>query len=103
MLSPFPGMDPYLETPHLWPDVHHKLISEIQTTLNPSLRPRYVARMELRVYISDEDDPGREAIVPEVRVEKRKGKGTKTAKPAPAIAITEPLIIPLMIDDEIEE
>ncbi|MFN0055331.1 MAG: DUF4058 family protein [Planctomycetales bacterium] len=23
MPSPFPGMDPYLEDPGLWPDVHH--------------------------------------------------------------------------------
>jgi hypothetical protein len=56
MPSPFPGMDPYLETPDLWPDVHHQLISEIQGTLNRLLRPHYVARIQLRTYISDEDD-----------------------------------------------
>ena len=50
MPSPFPGMDPYLETPDLWPDVHHELISQIRQALNPTLRPRYVARVELRVY-----------------------------------------------------
>lgn len=55
MPSPFPGMDPYLESPHLWPDVHHGLITEIQHFLNPRLRPNYFARVELRVYIvSDE-------------------------------------------------
>src|SRR5438876_5561917 len=69
MPSPFSGMDPYLETPALWPDVHHELISEIRAALNPRLRPRYVARVELRVYISDDDDPGRQALVPDVRVE----------------------------------
>ena len=26
MHSPFPGMDPYLEEPNLWPDVHLTLI-----------------------------------------------------------------------------
>ena len=26
MPSPFPGMDPYLENPGLWPVVHHRLI-----------------------------------------------------------------------------
>jgi len=46
-------MDPYLESPTLWPDVHHGLISHIQKSLNPALRPRDVARVELRVYISD--------------------------------------------------
>jgi hypothetical protein len=56
MPSPFPGMDPYLETPDLWPDVHHQLISEIRGTLNRALRPRYVARIQLRAYIPDEED-----------------------------------------------
>ena len=103
MPSPFPGMDPYLESPTLWPDVHHGLISHIQKALNPALRPRYVARVELRVYISDDDDPGREVLVPDVRVEKLKRKGVKKPKGLPAVAIAEPLIVPLFIDEEIEE
>jgi hypothetical protein len=45
MPSPFPGMDPYLETADLWPDVHHELISQIRSAPNPALRPHYVARM----------------------------------------------------------
>jgi hypothetical protein len=31
MPSPFPGMDPYLEAPELWPDVHHRLISDFHS------------------------------------------------------------------------
>lgn len=96
-------MDPYLETPDLWPDVHHGLISQIRSNLNPTLRPHYVARVELCVYISDDDDPGREAIVPDFRVEKPKRKEGKKAKEGPALATAEPLIVPLLIDDEIEE
>jgi hypothetical protein len=96
-------MDPYLETPQLWPDVHHALISEIQAALNPAIRPAYVARVEMRVYISDEDDPGRDVIIPDVRVEKPKRKGGKKAKASSVLAIAEPLIVPLLLDDEIEE
>jgi hypothetical protein len=96
-------MDPYLETPDLWPDVHHELISQIRSALNPRLRPKYVARVELRVYISDDDDPGREALVPDVRIEKPKRKGGKKSKETPSLAVAEPLIVPLLLDDEIKE
>lgn len=48
MPSPFPGMDPYLEG-YLWPDVHHSLATQIRDQLNPLVRPRYVARIEVQV------------------------------------------------------
>jgi len=97
-------MDPYLESPDLWPDVHHGLISEIQGSLNPLLRPNYVARVELRVYVSDEDDPGREVIIPDIRVESGpKRLGASKPKQFSAVAVAEPLTIPLLLDDEIEE
>ncbi len=54
MPSPFPGMDPYLEDPGLWPDVHHGLISEMQANLNAHVRPKYYVRVEERVYGTDE-------------------------------------------------
>lgn len=105
MPSPFPGMDPYLETPDLWPDVHHGLINQIQAALNPALRPNYVARVELRVYISDEDDPGREAIIPDLRVETqpRRKRQKRIKNNGAALAIAEPLIVPFLLDDEIKE
>jgi hypothetical protein len=96
-------MDPYLEAPWIWPDVHHGLISESQAALNPHLRPRYVARVGLRVYISDDDDPGREALVPDLRVERSPGRKGAKKKPEPALAVAEPLIVPTLMDEEIEE
>jgi hypothetical protein len=97
-------MDPYLEAPWIWPDVHHELISEIRAALNPVLRPRYIARVELRVYISDDDDPGREALVPDVRVERSpKQKGGKKPKKELVSSVTEPLIVPTLMDEEVEE
>jgi hypothetical protein len=97
-------MDPYLESPLLWPDVHHELISEIRAALNPRLRPRYVARVELRVYISDDDDPGREALVPDLPVERSpRKKGSKQPKMAMTPTVTEPVLVPTLMDEEIEE
>ncbi len=51
MPSPFPGMDPYLEYPVRWPDVHHSLITYIRNALQPQVRPRYHARIGERLYI----------------------------------------------------
>lgn len=107
MPSPFPGMDPYLEEPGLWPDVHHGLISQIQAELNQRLRPKYHVRVEERVYISDENDPGREVIIPDLRVADtgRAGPHNWAAEEPAAgyVAVAEPVVLTTLIDDEIRE
>jgi hypothetical protein len=107
MPSPFPGMDPYLESPEIWRDVHSNLITASQESLNRLLRPNYVARIELRVYLSDEDDPGRAAIIPDVRIEKRNGPAQQSPKSrsngGSSVAIVEPMPMTILIDEEIEE
>jgi hypothetical protein len=65
MPSPFPGMDPYLEKPGLWLDVHVSLISQYRDLLAAQLRPKYVVRVEERVYIADEYD---DAFKPQLRM-----------------------------------
>jgi hypothetical protein len=40
MPSPFPGMDPYLEDPEVWPGFHDKLVNETVAVLQPQLRHR---------------------------------------------------------------
>jgi len=52
MLSPFPGMDPYLEDRSLWPDVHSSLITYIREILQPQIRPKYVARIGERIEVA---------------------------------------------------
>jgi hypothetical protein len=106
MPPPFPGMDPYLEDPHRWPGVHNKLIGEIEAALNRLLLPRYYADIEERVYISDEADPGRKTIIPDIRVlptgSKKKPPGAKTPKAPPAL-VCEPVVVTTLIEDEIRE
>lgn len=48
MPSPFPGMDPYLEAPEIWPDLHEALAGEIRRQLNLALPRPYYARLEMR-------------------------------------------------------
>jgi len=49
MPSPFPGMDPYLESPEIWVDFHNRLAESISAELNKVLGQRYVARLSPRV------------------------------------------------------
>ena len=64
MLGPFPGMDPYLEHHRLWPGVHQGIMTFCASALNASLPPRYVAALNVRVYVTGLDP----AIIPDVAV-----------------------------------
>ncbi len=59
MSMSFPGMDPYLENPAIWPSVHSRLIVYLCDQLQPFLRPRYVATIRERVFV---EGPRREAV-----------------------------------------
>jgi Protein of unknown function (DUF4058) len=54
--SPFPGMDPYLETPSIWPDVHTDLMCILAEQLTVLLAPRYLAELETQMAIDRLDD-----------------------------------------------
>jgi Protein of unknown function (DUF4058) len=56
MASPFPGMNPYLENPAFWSEVHGLLIAAIANNLNPLLRPKYRVAIEQRVYQNTGED-----------------------------------------------
>ena len=56
MKSPFPGMDPYLEHPSLWPDVHNRLIAALADDLSERVAPRYYVGLEPRTYLLKADD-----------------------------------------------
>jgi hypothetical protein len=104
MPSPFPGMDQYLEVPGLWPDVHHGLISQTQAVLTGLLRPKYYLRVEERVYISDENDPGRKVIIPNVRIaDNPNWQGGQRAAMEGGLAVAEPIEVTSLIHDEIHE
>jgi hypothetical protein len=98
-------MDPYLEKPFLWPDVHHELISEVRAALNRQLGPSYFAQIQERIYISAEDDPGRVVLIPDIQVSsqaKENRPATSTIE-GPAVEIAEPLVIDTLLDEEIRE
>src|SRR5215207_690292 len=95
MPSPFPGMDPYLEDSALWPDVHAELITDVRHHLTPKLLPKYVARVEQRTFLFDQDDPASELyVVPDARVIERDSPTAprlSIGRTAGAVAIAEPI------------
>lgn len=97
MKSPFPGMDPYLET-H-WRDVHTRLMSYICDSLQEQLPGELVARIEEEVTI-DSDRPAGvgNRVRPDVHVaESWSGGGGAVAGATAAVA--EPLVFAMPEED----
>jgi hypothetical protein len=96
-------MDPYLEDPGVWPDVHHELMSCARELLTTQIRPRYFVRVELRVYVSTDDDPGRRAIVPDLRVLEQTPRADGRQPGAVAtLEVAEPIAVTL-VNEEVRE
>lgn len=74
MPSPFPGMNPYLEHPRVWPEFHKWLVTLIAETLNPLLRPKYRVAIEERVYQSWAEDSLLVGIPDNAVMQSSKGK-----------------------------
>ena len=70
MPSPFPGMDPYLES-H-WGDIHARIVIYACDQLQPALPKPLIARVEERVFVESALD-SRRALVPDVRIIERRG------------------------------
>lgn len=66
MPSPFPGMDPYIERPGIWPDFHDCFIVSIIGRLQPLLRPQFAALAQDRLYRLESD----RAVCPDVVIVK---------------------------------
>jgi Protein of unknown function (DUF4058) len=93
MQPKFPGMNPYLENPELWAEVHFGLISVLARTLNAVI---YRAAVEKRVY-SDSLLVG----IPDVSVFQR---GTEAAEfPRTTATLSEPLVVTVPVVEETQE
>lgn len=64
MKSPFPGMDPYLESPLQWRGFHAFVMTSLAATLNPDLPPGFIAKVEERCYLV----PPQRDIYPDVAI-----------------------------------
>ena len=100
MAGPFPGMDPYLEDPAEWPDVHSRLITAIGEALAARVAPDYVVRIEQRVYIVDAGDPGRQLFIPDVHLVRGSGPDRDASARS---AISAPTLVEPLDDLEVRD
>lgn len=53
MPSPFPGMNPYLESDEVWPDLHQRLIVSMADALADQVDPAYLVKIEEQLYVQE--------------------------------------------------
>jgi hypothetical protein len=102
MLSPFPGMNPYLEHPDLWSEVHHRLITAIAIAIESDLSQRYRVAIEKRTYL----DEGEESVlvgIPDVAVYTQRSLQTQLPSTATLPAQAKGVTVTLPMPEEIRE
>ena len=104
MPSPFPGMDPYLESPDWFPDLHDGLIFTIKAALQTSLPRAYYARTRQHVWLDLGHRPPVEPDVdilrsggPEVRPTTAR-RPTMAALPWPKPVTSDPVVVSVELD-----
>ena len=55
MPSPFPGMDPFIES-QMWEDFHTDFITVLRESLVQQVRPQYVVNVDRYVYVTRDED-----------------------------------------------
>jgi hypothetical protein len=100
--SPFPGMDPYLESPAFWSDFHASFITYWRDALIDCLPSHYEARIDEKVNLVEVSPPRKKLIEPDVSVTQRGASGHPFA-PQAGVATLEPITLSLIIEEESHE
>jgi Protein of unknown function (DUF4058) len=102
MKSPFPGMDPYIETHRLWGDFHNALIAELHRALGEVLPRGYVARTGERSYIvlAESEEKAERYFEPDVKVTAARQRRTAPARGGGTALVNEPIITRAFIDEQ---
>jgi hypothetical protein len=91
MRSPFPGMDPYLET--RWSDVHVKLIGFIGEALQPNLPSSLRARAEERILVEETEEEPPRGYRTDVAVVDTGRRDTSGPGPGATVATVDPIVV----------
>lgn len=98
MPSPFPGIDPYLESQHYWEDFHPSFLTYCRDALNDILPDGYVAQLGERLRLVELTQKGAKLVRPDVAVVKESGRPPRKhaghSKSGCTVTL-EPVTIPL--------
>lgn len=100
MPSPFPGMDPFIESQR-WDDFHATFVPALAELLVPQLRPRYTVDIERYVFLLDETDEHAEHYAPDVSIVDR--GGLTEGESSGAIATVEPHVLTLPLPADVQQ
>ena len=91
----FPGMDPYLESPAIFPGIHGPMVTYLRDQIAPRIRPRYAASVGERVYVESASGWQDHAIIPDVWVRQTKGRSDQDGGVAVAELpeVDEPIVM----------
>lgn len=99
MPSPFPGMDPFLESPRFFPDLHGSLITLIKGMLQSALPNAYFAASSERVWVEAPD----RLIEPDVHVTRRGRRDDEETNGGVAVAVmAEPVVVTVPVEERHE-
>jgi len=96
MELPFPGMDPYLEAPSRWPDVHASLIYAIRDQIQQQLAPRYSAVITPYVAFESLEIAAVRLAVPDVAILDQAASSAPAG--SAAIVAPAPLTLPALME-----
>jgi hypothetical protein len=95
MPSPFPGMDPYLENPEIFPDFHDSVITYLREAVQARLPAPYFAALGRRVWI----EVSRRSVGPDVQIQRaRTGMSSpRPVVPSASAVATQPIALPVKV------
>ena len=98
MPSPFPGMDPYIESSGMWSDFHGSLLAEIRAELNAHLPKGYAASIELYVWAGEAEQGDRPRLgEPDVLVRRDQGRLAGDEPVTQMIAAPATTVLPRLV------
>jgi hypothetical protein len=103
MANPFPGMNPYLEQPEFWSDVHAQMIAACARVLAPQLIPKYRVVTDKWTYKITNS-----ALVgigrPDIGIQQRRGTPVNLSVATMSASTTvQPIAVQIPVAEEIQQ